>query len=247
MDTYENILDVTYIIIGDEVGASGTHHHQGYVYFNNKISFKQAQKLLPEGCHIEPARGTPKQASDYCKKEKILYEHGELPIKGKRSDIETVKDLIAKNSNINTIIDNVNSYQAIKCAELLMKYKERKRDWKPIVYWFWGPPETGKTRTAFEMCPNPWISGKSLKWWDGYDGHEDVIFDDFRSDFCTYHELLRILDRYPYQVENKGGSRQLLAKRIIITCPFKPEDTFVGNTELISQLLRRIDEIRLFK
>jgi len=97
------------------------------------------------------------------------------------------------------------------------------------------------------MCTNPWISGKNLKWWEGYDKHEDVIFDDFRNDFCTFHELLRILDRYPYKIECKGGSRELLAKRIFITCPFSPHDAYPSSCEDIQQLIRRITKIEKFE
>jgi len=91
------------------------------------------------------------------------------------------------------------------------------------------------------------VSGKSLKWFDGYDAHPDIIVDDFRRDFCTFHELLRILDRYPFRVETKGGSRQLLAKNTVITCPWKPDIIYQSRSqEDIGQLLRRIDEVKLF-
>ena len=87
-----------------------------------------------------------------------------------------------------------------------------------------------------------WESGRNLKWWEGYDAHPNVLIDDFRKDFCTFHELLRILDRYPYRIEVKGTSRQLLAKRIIITCPYHPEIIY-DTREDIGQLLRRITKI----
>lgn len=243
---YQNMPNVAYIIVGDEIGESGTPHHQGYVYFTNAISFKSVKKLLPEGCHIEQARGSPEQASIYCKKTKILYEHGNLPKQGKRNDIVIIKELINTDKNMNNIIDEINSYQALKCAEMIFKYREKKRNWKPTVSWFWGSSGTGKTKTAFEILPNAWVSGKNLKWWDGYDAHDDVIIDDFRGDFCTFHELLRILDRYPYRIETKGGSRELLAKRIIITAPLQPTDLYPSCGEQMEQLLRRIDEIKYF-
>ena len=37
------------------------------------------------------------------------------------------------------------------------------------------------------------MSAKTLKWWEGYDGHELVIFDDFRADFCTLQIILKFL------------------------------------------------------
>ena len=38
----------------------------------------------------------------------------------------------------------------------------------------------------------------NYKWWEGYDGHEVVLLDDIRKDFCKFHELLTLLDIYPY-------------------------------------------------
>lgn len=239
-------IDCLYIVIGDETGESGTHHHQGYIYFKNARAFDGIKKILPAGAHIEAANGNAAQNRTYCTKEKILLEIGECPAQGKRKDIETVRSMIQEGCSMRAIVDSVNSFQAIRGAELLLKYQEAARDWVPEVYWFWGPTGTGKTRTAFDLCAEPWVSGRNLKWWEGYDAHTDVIIDDFRGDFCTFHELLRILDRYPYRVEVKGGSRQLLAKRIFITCPVGPQAAYPGCGEKINQLLRRITEIREF-
>lgn len=241
-----NAIKCQYLVVGDEVGASGTPHHQGYVYFAAQRSFAVVKKLLPEGAHIEKAHGSPQQAAAYCKKEKILIETGECPTQGKRKDIEIVRDMIADHRSLREITEEVSSYQAIRGAELLMKYHERKRDWLPEVYWFYGPTGSGKTRTAFAAANDPWVSGRDLRWWEGYDAHEDVILDDFRGDFCPFHELLRILDRYPYRIEVKGSSRQLLAKRIWITSPFPPERAYPNCGERIEQLIRRITEIRQF-
>lgn len=88
---------------------------------------------------------------------------------------------------------------------------------------------------------------ENLKWWEGYDAHENVIIDDFRKDSIQFSSLLRLLDRYAFRVETKGASRQLLAKNIIITCPESPEELFEHTREDIKQLLRRIDEIKEFK
>lgn len=231
-----------YMIIGDEVGESGTPHHQGYIYFDRVKSFIQMKSMLPDGAHIERAKGSPSQNRDYCSKEKIFLERGELPVQGKRTDFERVRDALHSGERMSDIVATATSHQSLRSAEMILRYQETARTWKPEVFWFWGPSGTGKTRTAFEEAPDAWVSGKNLRWWEGYDAHEDVIVDDFRGDFCTYHELLRILDRYEYRVEVKGGSRQLLAKRIFITCPNHPSNVYTTQ-ESIVQLLRRIDHI----
>lgn len=243
--SYDSI-ECAYIVVGDEHGELGTHHHQGYVYFANAKAFNPVKKLLPEGAHIEAAKGSPRQAAEYCKKEKVFYEAGECPAPGRRTDVETVRQMVDEGQGMRSIVDCVNSFQAIRAAEVLLKYKEKPRDWEPKVLWFYGPTGSGKTREAFSLCKEPWVSGRSLKWWEGYDAHENVIIDDFRGDFCTFHELLRILDRYEYRVETKGGSRQLRARLIVITCPCHPSKVYPNCGERIDQLLRRITEVRAF-
>lgn len=174
-------------------------------------------------------------------------ERGECPKQGARTDISEIREIAKSGGSMRDIIDIARNLQDIRIAEKILQYNEKKRDWIPTVYWFWGPTGTGKTRTARDMFPDAWWSGKDLKWWQGYDAHETVILDDFRGDFCTFHELLRILDRYPYTIECKGGSRQLLARNIIITCPKPPNMVYLNCGEQLEQLLRRITEIRHFE
>lgn len=166
---------------------------------------------------------------------------------GKRKDIDSVRDLVKSGANMREVAEVATSYQSLRCGELLFKYFEKKRNFKPEVRWYHGSTGGGKTRSVMEEFPDCWLSGKDGKWFDGYDGDEVVCFDDFRKDFCHFSVLLRLLDRYPFRIECKGGSRQLLAKVMIITCPWAP-DVLYGNRsdEDIGQLLRRIDSIRLF-
>lgn len=239
---------VEYYVIGEEVGEKGTPHLQGYIYLKNARTLSGVIKGFSKKIHWEIRKGTHLQAAEYCKKDKKFLEWGKAPVgEGKRSDISAVKEVIENGGGMKDVIEIATGYQALKTAEILLKYKEKKRDWKPKVMWFYGDTGCGKTKKANELMPNAWWSGKSLKWFEGYDAHEDVIIDDFRKDFCTFHELLRILDRYEYRIEVKGSSRQFLAKCIIITCPSHPIDLYDGRTtEDLNQLERRIDEIWRF-
>jgi len=171
---------------------------------------------------------------------------GELPTGlggGKRNDLAATRALVHATGSMRAVAAEATSFQALRGAELLLKYDEPRRDWKPLVRWYWGATGTGKTRRAMEEAgADRWVSGRSLQWWDGYDGHANVIIDDFRGDFCPFHTLLRYLDRYECRVEVKGGSRQLLARNIWITSCLPPEKAYPGCSERVDQLLRRIDE-----
>lgn len=230
--------------------TTGRRHVQGYLRFSKQLRISSLQGALPGG-HFEPAKGKEEENVAYCSKVESRVDgpwvYGEAAKPGKRSDIVVAREIVQAGGGMRQVVDAVNSYQAIKCAEVILKYKEKPRDFKPEVRWYHGSTGSGKTRSAVEEFPLAYITSRNLKWWEGYDAHDVVIVDDFRKDFCTFHELLRLLDRYEFRVENKGGSRQLVAHTMVVTCPWKP-DVLYGNrsSEDVGQLCRRIDEVRLF-
>jgi hypothetical protein len=117
-------IECRYLCVGREVGESGTPHLQGYIYFDNPRSFNSVKKLLGTRTHIEIAKGSSLQASNYCKKDGNFLEKGEIPQQGQRSDIQTVRDAINAGQGMRQIVETATSYQSIKCAEAILKYKE---------------------------------------------------------------------------------------------------------------------------
>ena len=126
---------------------------------------------------------------------------------------------------------------------------------KPFVIWFAGPTGCGKTRTAYEEAiarGTVWLSPASkMEWFDGYDGHDTAIFDDFRASGNRFSYILRIIDRYPMDVPVKGGFVYWNPKYIVFTCPRTPSEEFVNREtgehyEDLNQMLRRIDETRVW-
>ena len=150
-------LKTKYIILGNETApTTGTKHIQGFFMLTNPTTLTALRNKLVNNPHIESIKGTPKQAADYCRKEgDILHEQGDPPKgAGKRSDLEQVREAIADGANMRSIIDNTaTNYQSLKTAELIFKYKEIQRNWKPVVKWYWGATGTGKTQTAYEETP----------------------------------------------------------------------------------------------
>lgn len=239
---------IKYLIYGKEIcPTTGTPHLQGYVAFESPILFSSVRKKLPRA-RLIPAKGEAKANRVYCSKSNDFVEYGDMPQQGKRNDIDTIRDLIKEGAGMEQIVDKATSYQSMKTGEMLLKYKEKKRDFKPIVKWYYGATGTGKTRTANEENEGKRIytAMETSRWFDGYDAHEVLIIDDMRRDFIKFHNLLKLLDRYEFRIETKGGSRQMLAKVIIITCPIHPAVMWEAQGEDIAQLIRRIDEIREF-
>lgn len=249
IEKLKNIKDIKYCIFGKEVGEKGTLHLQGYVEMKKQYRFGTIKKMFGNGYHIEARRGSQEEAIKYCKKDGDFFEFGKKASQGKRSDLERVKEMLfVEKKNIKEVLLECTSYQALRGAQILNVYKEpRLEDIPKEVLWFWGPTGTGKTRTAVaEAGSDKWISGENLKWFDGYYGQEVAILDDFRKDFCTYHFLLRILDRYPLKVPVKGSFVDWEPKKIYITSCFHPEGTY-RTREDIDQLIRRISVIKEFK
>lgn len=118
---------------------------------------------------------------------------------------------------------------------------------KVIVYI--GETGAGKSRTAAEVASDGTTYYKPRgEWWDGYQQQNTVIIDDFYG-WIKYDEILKICDRYPYQVPIKGGYEQFTSKRIIITSNEPIENWYKGDwykEEQLKALKRRIDIYEYF-
>lgn len=231
--------------------TTGKLHCQAYVRYTNQVALSRVIKLVAPNAHVEVCKGDEQENIVYCTKDESRvagpWQIGEAAKPGKRNDINVVRELIKNGKGMREVTAVATSYQSMRAGEMILKYHEPVRREKPEVRWYHGETGGGKTRAAFEEFPDAWVSGKNGQWFEGYDAHEVAIFDDFRKSFCEFSILLRLLDRYPYRVEVKGGSRQFLARVIIITCPWAPDVLYDNRSqEDIGQLLRRIDDVKLF-
>lgn len=254
-DDYKSVLNLSYkyLVVGKEVGDSGTPHLQGYIEFPNALTFKSLKKKLPTA-HMENRKGKAAEAADYCKKDGEFFEDGEISKQGKRSDIERCVELITDGNSLQEVAKlEPNSYVKFhKGFKALKAQLVEPRNTKPIVQVFHGPTGTGKSyaaRELMEMAGEPyyvWTPARG-KWWDGYDGHKCVILEEFRGQL-TLGYLLVLLDRYECPIEYKGGTQEFVATRIVITSPKHPEHWYpmCNDSDKIDQLLRRIDHIEEF-
>lgn len=232
---------LVYLIVGFEIGEQGTEHIQGYLELKSEMRFESLKKFMPRA-HMEARKGKNTQASDYCKKEGYFVTFGKLKIQGARKDLDRVRECSLE-GGMREVTALYNAQQ-IKVAEKFLTYNEPARNFKPHVIWITGPTGSGKSMTARHIVGEEDVYTKSdvSKWFDGYDGHENVILDDFRGSWMAFSDFLTLIDRYERRVEFKGGSRQFLAKKIVITSIMRPENCYPGVGEDIQQLLRRIDD-----
>jgi len=243
-------------VVGTEIApTTSTPHLQMAMLFNRARTIGFLKTNFSQRAHFEICKGTAEQNREYCTKDHEYWEHGQIPenAQGTRSDLEEAT------SYLQMVCGNVQlmamRYPAVyvkyaanfeRLANRFVKAKNAgKKFFEKIVTWIYGPTGSGKTHYVVdtEEAGALWISPKTLKWWHAYDNEPAVLFDDFRGDFCTYHELLRLLDVYDMNSEVKGGYVSLNnVKRIYITSCLHPSEVY-DTREDIGQLLRRIDTI----
>jgi hypothetical protein len=238
----------TYMIFGKEIApTTGTPHLQGYFETKEAMTMSAVCKKIKR-ISLREAKGNADSNDDYCGKDGVdIYIFGTKKAQGKRTDLESVRERVRTGDLLmRDAVPETQNLQVIRHAEIVLKYHEVARNWKPHVSWYYGKAESGKTRTAVEeLGENYYEAMSNLKWWEGYDAHENVLIDEFRCDQLSFAVFLKMIDRYKFKVECKGGSRQFLAKKIIFTSQKHPCEVFnVGEDP--HQITRRFDVIRCF-
>lgn len=240
---------------------TGRRHLQGYVECRGAITRRTLQQYIGvSGVHCEQRRGTRQQAIDYCTKEATRCSDTQPTIAGLETALEP-----GRRSDISIFVERIRD--GATDAELLdefpvqfLRYGQHasrvRRANQPIVaiaepkevIVITGPSGVGKTRKAAELAGNGayWLerSNGDNSWWDGYDAQETVVIDEFYG-WIRYGKLMRILDRYPVQVEIKGSMTPLTGcKRIIFTSNQDPTGWYHYNetTMLWNALARRITQ-----
>lgn len=240
-----NKPDITYGIASNEVGKEGTPHIQGYFNRDNAVSFAWVTHRLSRA-RISKAGGDDFHNKTYISKEGDVFNEVGIPVRkeqGKRNDIRLVTDRI-RNKEL-SLEDLMFEYPELYLRygrgfkEMInMTYKPRTDP--PTVYWIWGKSGTGKTLEATSSRESHYIKDNTI-WWDGYKQEEAIIIDDFDNQI-PFRTLLRLLDRYKYQGQVKGGYININSPYIYITCEFPPENYWQGNE--LTQVTRRITSVQ---
>ena len=243
-----------YVIYGRETSPSGTRHLQGYIEFTTSVRFNRAKLLVGERAHLEPRKGTPDQAREYCQKEGDYSEYGipsSLRTGGARSGfasaVESVKlglregDLAQQHPG-----EYVRYNRGFRQLSQALRGRERRGNVCRI--WLFGGTGVGKSFAAWKIIkesPVQWFAKHTSKWFDGYCGEQAIYWDELRQDdFPKFSDFLRVFDEYQCQVETKGGMTWLNANIWLITTPEDIEHTFT-TSENIGQMKRRFTEIEM--
>lgn len=228
---------VQYLVYGEETSDSGLFHFQGVIHLTDRLRLTALKKLLP-GAHFEVQRGSNDAAIAYCKKDACpdqIHEFGTpLAGKGARSDLLEVKAKLDANVSTMEIADaHFGSWVRYnKSFELYRSLKVPKRNLTdaPKVYVIVGATNLGKTHLARSLAEDAhWQTRPRSKdagaWWSGYNGHKEIIIDEFYG-WLPFDLLLRLCDKYPLTLETKGSQVECQASTIIFTSNGDPRNWY---------------------
>ena len=252
---------IKYFVHGSEICPStGTPHLQMYFIFKNDESLqgiiKKFTKWLdcPSCFNWKKADKNVEECIKYCMKDQTeVSEYGLRPKgSGARSDLDAVIEIINDGGSLSDVVSACPAQFILYSGGIqkLLMFSVKPRDFKTEVYWVWGATGTGKSRWVFNQmdADSSYFKSASNKWWDGYTGQKDVMIDDFRPNKeMPFDMMLRLLDRYPVTVEQKGATMHFVSQRIFITAPVTPRDLWstcewIGNEQL-NQLERRVEHV----
>lgn len=230
-------------VIAQEDHQDGTKHLHAFLKYEKKVQFSATK------WDIADFHGNYQQARSwvaverYCKKggnyiSNICLESAAQK-KGKKNLqilTEDLRDLVADG-----VIHALQLPQAVKARAIYSLLGDPYQHHDIRGVWIYGPPGVGKSRHVRDRHPDCFIKSQS-KWWDGYQGQEVVLLDDFdRLGVCLSHYLKIWADRYAAIGEVKGGSIPLMHKTFYVTSNYHPRDLWSqeDDQDLLDAILRR--------
>ncbi len=225
---YEQSDQIRYICWGTEIcPTTNKKHYQGWIQINYKARLGGIKKVCQsKKIHIESCRGTEEQNDKYCQKDNLYEKIGEYMVQGQRTDLEGLKKIIDEGGTFKEIADaNFQSFIQYNRGFQVYKNivdKSRRKCFRMVkTIHIHGKTNTGKTRKAMSYSDDTYkIQGNALQWWDGYDGEETLVIDEYDNQI-PITELLGILDGYQLRLPIKGSFTYANWKTIIITSNYK--------------------------
>jgi len=239
------------MVIGYEVGEQGTAHVQGY------CQFKKQRRYGPLAArwhaHCEAARGTPTEASDYCKKDGNFEEIGELQEGGRQGGQLEKKRwedarVAAREGRMDDIPADIYIRHYGNLHRIFMDAMPKPPDLDALKNrWVYGPTGVGKSYGVRRRYGQSLFNKPKNKWWDGYNGEDTVLIEEVDPNDATWMAafLKTWGDHYSFVAECKGRSRCLRPKRIVVTSNYSIEQVFESKPYEVEPLRRRYREMRV--
>lgn len=225
-----------YCVFGRETcPKTGKQHLQGYTYFKKQTSWAQVYKLFKtKEIHLEKSAGSPEENRTYCVKEKDFWESGDLPVKkgeqGKRNDLLEVCNKLKQGAKLVEIaIDHpttfVRNHKGIGAWKAAISPKREKHTISLVIY---GASDSGKTHWVRSTFPGAlWLTkGATSLWFDEYDDHDVIVFDEFCGGVMSLTWFKRLIDKTPLTLDAKGSSRNINPALVVFISNTPPEEWY---------------------
>jgi len=259
---------VKYCLWQYEIGENGTRHIQGHLVLESRRRLGGVRKLS-ERAHWEIRRGSFEEANAYCSKDDTReigpfqeesfrisggpHSFGLAPAEGRgaRNDLLSLKRVVDQGGSLLECFEEDFS-SMVRHNRGIMLYKRLKtglcRSWQTTCTVYFGASGVGKSMRALADAGESsyWLPRPEgdRPWWDGYDGQETIVIDEFygwmKRDF-----LYRLIDRYPLMLEVKGGAVPMQAKHVIFTSNKHPKEWYprVGLGALVRRFTGEIGKV----
>lgn len=270
MAYFHTNINIRYFVFQLEQGEKGTNHHQMYVSFIHAKSFDYMKENFPTA-HIEEMKGSPQQASEYCKKSNDIYidifsddivteqiqfsnfrEWGDLPQQGKRNDLIKIYDMLSDDKPMQKIMEEYpsqylryrNSLHTVWQDIIEEKFKFVFR--ALTVLYISDIPGIGKTRYVMEKhgYDNVYRVSNYKNPFDTYKSEDVILFEEFRESL-PIEQMLNYLDGYPLRLPARYNDKVACYNKVYIVSNWDFEKQYAyykdNSPETYIAWLRRIN------
>lgn len=251
---------VRYLIYQKELSPeTNKEHWQGYVELYKPIRLPGLKRLLgSERIHVERRRGDRNSARDYCRKEESRidgpYEFGtwigtDNGSQGTRTDLRDAVDSFKKyieedprnaikrlcEEHTTEVIKYSRGFEFVR-AKLCQATRTEETE-GVLVY---GESGTGKSYWVGKQYPGAYWRGQANHDnFEGYEGQETVIFDEFKG-WITHALFTQLVgNSYDLRVNIKFSSYPFTAKLCIFVSNYLPENWYSTEKGLLFRPIER--------
>lgn len=232
---------------------TGRLHLQMFLQFDNQIRLSTIKDLCP-GAHAEPCKAAEKNNERYCSKEASRlagpWTYGVKVTKGQRTDWDHVKEMAEAGNKCREIV--LAHPKLAPCVKGINVIIDCVRGPAPTmrdvrVFFLWGETGVGKTHRARNKYPDAYVThgkyyeGKSF---DGYDGEDTLIMDEWRWDEWPLTLVNTLLDKFSCTLQCRYYNRQARWTRVIILSNQQPSDCYPALSQTNKDtFLRRLNTV----
>lgn len=239
--------------------TTGKLHWQGVMSFVNEVRYGTLHELWGSELGWCAVPKNKDAMITYCQKDEtrvVEFErirYGEVPevklskrAKGNIRDAFTTKLAKREITLREVLIEDPTMMTNIRYWKSLLIETDSPRTEMTQIVLIYGAPKTGKSKWfTYYAQSMGWrmmrlLHSKEYKWFEGYDGQELVVIDEFDPNEMSLVRLNYLADEHEAKVETKNGSVQFKAKILGITTNMHPSLIYKNKPEQREALKRRI-------